>query len=102
MSDCEPLDSLCTDREDLLAVLTLRFGGVPETVRARIAACVHQPTLERWILVAANAPRWETFLNELGARPDAFKIVGPLYDPTPMVAAPAPTAHPHPISPEEK
>ena len=99
MSDSVPSHLLQTDRDDLLAVLTLRFGGVPEAVQQRIAACDHQPTLERWILVAANVPRWETFLRELGAGPEAFKVVGPLYDPTAVVKESAPDSHL--VSPKE-
>lgn len=70
-----------SDREDLLAVLTLRFGVVPEPVRARIAACNNPATLERWILVAANVPDWGAFLNDLDAGPNAFKMVGASYEP---------------------
>jgi hypothetical protein len=70
------------DREDLLAVLTLRFGGAPESVKARITACDDAATLERWILVAANVPDWDSFLSELDAGPQAFKLVGARYEPT--------------------
>ena len=69
------------DREDLLAVLTLRFGSVPESVQARIAACDNPTTLERWILVAANVPDWDAFLSDLDAGPQAFKLVGASYEP---------------------
>ena len=69
------------DREDLLQVLALRFGAVPESVRTRIAVCNNSATLERWILVAANIPDWESFLNDLDAGPNAFKMVGAGYEP---------------------
>ena len=69
------------DREDVLQVLTLRFGAVPESVWTRIAVCNNSATLERWILVAANVPDWATFLNDLDAGPNAFKMVGASYEP---------------------
>lgn|GEM_PF-921612 len=72
---------LQSDREDLLAVLTLRFGSVPRSVQARIATCNDAPTLERWILVAANVPDWVTFLHDLDAGPEVFKVVGARYEP---------------------
>lgn len=75
---------LHSDREDLLAVLTLRFGPVPESVQTRIAACDDAATLERWILVAANVPDWVTFLSDLDAGPNAFRLVGASYKPNPI------------------
>ena len=84
MSDETRRALLESDREDLLTVLTLRFGSVPEPVHARIAACDHAATLERWILVAANVPDWGTFLNDLDAGPNAFKLVGASYEPNPI------------------
>lgn len=72
---------LQSDREDLLAVLALRFGPPPEAVQARIAACASGETLERWILAAANVPDWPTFFDELGADPRDFKLVGARYEP---------------------
>lgn len=69
------------DREDLLTVLALRFGAVPESVQALIVACDDAATLERLILVAANVPDWGSFVRELDAGPHAFKLVGASYEP---------------------
>ncbi len=88
MSDETRRAFLHSDREDLLAVLTLRFGSVPESVQARIAACENAETLERWILVAANVPDWTTFLNDLDAGPQAFRLVGASYEPNPTASVP--------------
>ncbi|HEX8732604.1 MAG TPA: hypothetical protein VF725_11165 [Ktedonobacterales bacterium] len=80
------------DREDLLEVLALRFGAVPASVQARIAACESAETLERWILVAANVPDWTSFLTDFEAGQGAFRLVGTSYEPIP--AEPKPTASP--------
>ena len=81
MSDAAQRAVLACDREDLLTVLTLRFGSAPESVQSHIAACDNAATLERWILVAANVPDWVSFLNDFYAGPDAFKMVGASYEP---------------------
>lgn len=84
---------LQSDREDLLEVLALRFGAVPESVQARIAACDNAESLERWILVAANAPDWTSFLTDFDAGQGAFKLVGTNYEP--IAAKSKPAASPH-------
>ena len=74
-------EMLRIDREDLFAVLTMRFGAVPEPVRARIAVCHDAATLERLILAAANAPSWDQFMGELRAGAAAFRLAGRAPDP---------------------
>ena len=69
------------DREDLRAILTMRFGAVPPAVREHIEACHDLETLERLVLVAANVPTWEVFLAELRSASDDFKVVGERFDP---------------------
>jgi hypothetical protein len=83
MSDETRRAFLSSDREDLLAVLSLRFGSVPQSVQARIAACDDAAALERWILVAANVPDWASFLSDLDAGSQAFRLVGVRYEPNP-------------------
>lgn len=83
-----------TDREDLLAVLSMRFGDVPPDIQMRIATVTGLDTLERLILVAANAPDWRSFVEELDAGAHAFRLVGQRYDPlagsvTPQAPSPA-------------
>lgn len=73
--------ALKTDKEDLLAILQMRFGEVPEEVRETIEQIDKLETLERFILVAANVPTWETFLQELKEGQDSFRLVGQMYDP---------------------
>lgn len=70
-----------TDRNDLLAILTMRFGAVPAEARKMIETCSDLDTLERLILVAANAPGWQVFLDELITGGDEFKLVGARFEP---------------------
>ncbi|HET7627183.1 MAG TPA: hypothetical protein VFK44_02240 [Bacillales bacterium] len=72
---------LAVDREDLLAVLSLRFGAVPQEVKQEIDTIDTSDKLERLILAAANVPSWEIFLDEFTHGKDAFKITGEIYNP---------------------
>jgi len=101
-SDARQRAMLQADRDDLLEVLSLRFGVVPEAMRARIAVCNNPETLERWILVAANVPDWNTFLNDFDAGPNAFKMVGANYEPnlTESGASGAPRSAREPEAPD--
>lgn len=73
--------ALRTDKDDLLAILHMRFGQVPQEVLEKIESIDKLDTLERFILVAANVPDWETFLQELDEGKDSFRLVGQMYDP---------------------
>lgn len=64
------------DLEDLLALLEMRFGQIPPDVLARIEGIDKTDTMQRLILVAANAADWDVFLQELEAGDAAFKLVG--------------------------
>ncbi|MBX6352400.1 MAG: hypothetical protein IRZ10_03625 [Thermoflavifilum sp.] len=68
-----PDEWLTADKEDLLAVLEMRFGGVPYDVRNSILQIRDPDVLERLILVAANAPDWDAFETEWQQR-DGFRI----------------------------
>ncbi len=69
------------DREDLLAVLEMRFGAVPPEISRRLGELRESDLLQRLILVAANVPDWETFLNELEAQGESFRLVGEDFNP---------------------
>ncbi len=69
------------DREDLLAVLEMRFGAVPPDILRRLGELRESDLLQRLILVAANVPDWHTFLNELGAQGESFRLVGEDFNP---------------------
>lgn len=100
MSENQRDDFLQIDREDLLAVIAMRFGTVPEAVRERITACRESATLQRWLLVAVNASRWEVLLEELAAGQQAFRLIGPRYQPV-AVAAPSAAVSRQPVREEE-
>lgn len=69
------------DREDLIAVLRMRFGDIPSGVIDAIYKINDMNTLERLILVAANAPKLKIFLEELKEGSGTFKILGDRFNP---------------------
>lgn len=74
-------ETMQVDREDILALLSIRFGLIPESVVKAIHDIEDPPALERLVLVAANVPNWQTFLDELKSGLTAFKIIGQSYNP---------------------
>ncbi len=74
-------EALHVDKEDLIGVLTLRFGGVPKDIEEAIRTITDGPQLERLILVAANVPTFERFVEELGEGNRAFRMVGDGFNP---------------------
>ncbi|MCL6593991.1 MAG: hypothetical protein K6T31_08450 [Alicyclobacillus sp.] len=74
-------EALETDREDLIGLLELRFSPVSDEVRTKIEAIRDENALERLIVIAANVPKFETFLAELAESKTAFRIVGSQYQP---------------------
>lgn len=69
------------DREDLLAVLEMRFGELGDDVKARIASIDQLDELQRLILAACNASAWSVFAEELQAGGGAFKLTGERFNP---------------------
>lgn len=69
------------DREDLLAILKMRFGEIPPKLVEDIYAVEEYDTLERLILVASNAPALKVFLEELEAGTGSFRILGDRFNP---------------------
>ncbi|MDY0405759.1 hypothetical protein P5G51_010460 [Virgibacillus sp. 179-BFC.A HS] len=69
------------DREDLLAVLRMRFGEISPEIIEAIYKINDMSTLERLILVAANTPDLTTFLEELNEGPGSFRILGERFNP---------------------
>ncbi|HET7627173.1 MAG TPA: hypothetical protein VFK44_02190 [Bacillales bacterium] len=72
---------LVEDREDLLALLHMRFGRQPSGVVDAIYDIRQLDALQRLILAAANSPHWEMFLEELNAGDSAARIAGQAFSP---------------------
>lgn len=72
---------LVGDREDLISVLKMRFGYLPPKVIEDIYKLNDLKTLERLILVAANAPSLKIFLEELEEGEGSFRITGDRFNP---------------------
>jgi hypothetical protein len=72
---------LVQDREDLIALIRMRFGEPPSETIDVIYGIERLDTLQRLILVAANAPEWAVFMEELRSGGESFKIVGEQFNP---------------------
>lgn len=72
---------LVQDREDLLHVLRMRFGEIAPGIVEKVYEMNDLDTLERLILVAANAPTLKVFIEEMESDDDSFKIVGERFNP---------------------
>jgi len=73
--------SFVQDREDLLALLKMRFDEIPTGVIEAVYELNTLDALERLILVAANAPSFQVFLEELEQSEGSFRIVGERFNP---------------------
>lgn len=69
------------DRQDLLELLRMRYGDVPQDVREAIDRLTDPNTVQRLILAAANAASWEIFVEELQAGDQSFKLIGERFSP---------------------
>lgn len=69
------------DREDLLQLLRMRFGDIAPGIVEAIYEINDLNTIERLILVAANAPSLRIFLEEMEAGDGSFKLVGERFNP---------------------
>jgi len=72
---------LIEDREDLIGILRMRFGSISGEMIEKIYNINDNNTIERLILVAANAPTFEIFIEELKEGNWAFKITGERFNP---------------------
>ncbi len=82
MATQKELESLQIDREDLTAIIELRFGEIPQDVQNRIESIKKREILERMIVVAANAASWKLLMEEMFEEQDSFRIVGEQFNPT--------------------
>lgn len=72
---------LVDDREDLIAVLQMRFGHVTGNIIEKIYEIDDLNTLQRLILAAANAVSWDVFVEELSAGERSFRLLGENFNP---------------------
>ena len=72
---------LVDDREDLIAVLQMRFGDATTELIEKIYEINDIHILQRLILAAANAANWTVFLNEFHASNHAFRLLGEDFNP---------------------
>lgn len=73
--------SYVDDREDLIAILKMRFGEIPPGIIQAIYDLKEYAALERLILVAANVPSLKVFIEELEEGSGSFKILGERFNP---------------------
>lgn len=69
------------DREDLISLLRMRFGEVPTEMVDKIYELNELEALDRLILVAANAPSFKIFQEEMAESDGSFRIVGERFNP---------------------
>lgn len=81
MFSFEKESMLVEDREDLIAVIQMRFGAVSGEIIQKVYDISDSHSLQRLILAAANAHSLEVFLEELHAGQDSFRIVGEEFNP---------------------
>ncbi|ETI68960.1 hypothetical protein [Neobacillus vireti] len=77
--ETDPL--LVDDREDLIAVLRMRFGEISGEMIQQIYEIEDMNTLQRLILAAANAANWKVFLEEFQSGEDSFRLLGEEFNP---------------------
>ncbi|MEK5548966.1 hypothetical protein [Paenibacillus sp. FSL L8-0689] len=81
MNQVETEQFVRDDRNDLLALLEMRFGGVPQPVQEQICRLQDLNELQRLIIAACNAVDWEVFMEELQLGQDSFKLTGERFNP---------------------
>ncbi|AZU62973.1 hypothetical protein [Neobacillus mesonae] len=72
---------LVDDREDLIAVLRMRFGDVSGELIEQIYQIDDMNTLQRLILAAANAANFNVFNHELQTEENSFRLLGENFNP---------------------
>ncbi|WP_188456089.1 hypothetical protein [Virgibacillus oceani] len=70
-----------TEKEDLLGLIHMRFGSVPDDIKEKIMAIGDLDVLDRLFLIAVNAANWDVFVSELNEGKNSFKMVGDGFDP---------------------
>lgn len=81
MLSLDEKNMLAQDQADVLEIVRIRFGDVPEEVVEKIISIQQLDVLQRLILVAANAADWPIFLEELLEGETSFRLLGERFDP---------------------
>ncbi|OZU89010.1 hypothetical protein CIL03_08310 [Virgibacillus indicus] len=69
------------EKEDLLGLVHMRFGHLPDEIHEKIMAIGDLDVLDRLFLIAVNAANWDVFVAELNEGTDSFKMTGDGFDP---------------------
>lgn len=69
------------EKEDLLGLVHMRFGDVPDDIKDKIMSIGDLDVLDRLFLIAVNAANWDVFISELNEGKNSFKMVGEGFDP---------------------
>jgi hypothetical protein len=77
--ESDPL--LVDDREDLIAVIRMRFGEISGEMIQQIYSIEDYHILQGLIIAAANATTWNVFLEEFQARDKSFRLLGEDFNP---------------------
>ncbi|PFO08379.1 hypothetical protein COJ85_03825 [Bacillus sp. AFS076308] len=72
---------LVDDREDLIALLRMRFGSIPGEMIEDIYSINDMNLLQRLILSAANAANWPVFLEDFHSGRNSYRLVGENFNP---------------------
>jgi hypothetical protein len=72
---------LADDREDLIAVLQMRFGRISGEMIVKIYEIDDMNTLQRLIIAAANASSWKVFLQEFEDGVGSYRLLGENFNP---------------------
>lgn len=72
---------LVQDREDLIAVLQMRYGRITGEMVKKIYDIDDLHTIQRLILAAANSADWNVFLEEFYKGTHSIKVVGEGFNP---------------------
>jgi len=72
---------LVQDQEDMIGILRMRFGTVPEDVIQSIYNTNDSDALEKLMLIAAEAQGLDSFLEKMQEELDRFHFAGDYFNP---------------------
>jgi hypothetical protein len=72
---------LVNDREDLIALIQMRFGWISGEMIQEIYEIDDMNTLQRLILSAANAADWKAFMEDFTEGRGSYRLLGENFNP---------------------